>query len=104
MGAPEQLLVGTLKLSRDPTLYHYIRQGQAHKVCNEDVERLVERESVLLTQVDSISDRKDFDNVRNAMKVLNYTAQEIDTIWKLVASIIHLVSTPLLSPRITAPL
>ena len=44
-----------------------------------------------LCQVDSLNDRKDFDNVRNAMKVLGYTPQEIDTVWKLIAAILHLV-------------
>ena len=44
-----------------------------------------------LCQVDSLNDGKDFDNVRNAMKVLGYTPQEIDTVWKLIAAILHLV-------------
>ena len=43
-------------------------------------------------QVDSLNDRKDFDNVRNAMKILGCSIAEIDSIWKLLASILHLVS------------
>lgn len=48
----------------------------------------------ILLQVDTINDRKDFDTVRNAMKVLHYTTEQIDQVWKLVAAIIHLVSAP----------
>ena len=45
-----------------------------------------------MLKVDSLNDKKDFDNVRNAMKVLGLQTQEIETIWKLVAAILHLVS------------
>ena len=41
--------------------------------------------------MDSLNDKKDFDVVRNAMRVLGYTADEIETVWKLLASILHLV-------------
>ncbi|XP_019850778.1 PREDICTED: LOW QUALITY PROTEIN: unconventional myosin-Id-like [Amphimedon queenslandica] len=67
--APAQLT--TLSLLKDPKCYHYINQGDAHKV-------------------DSLNDKKDFDNVRNALKILGLTVNEIETIWKLIASILHL--------------
>ena len=44
------------------------------------------------TQVDSLNDRRDFDSVRNAMRVLGYSNDEIETIWMLLAAILHLVS------------
>ena len=39
-----------------------------------------------------MNDKKDFDNVRNALKVLGLTVNEVETVWKLIASILHLVS------------
>ena len=42
-------------------------------------------------QVDSLHDRKDFVNVCNAMKVLGYQQESVETIWKVLAAILHLV-------------
>jgi myosin-1 len=67
--APTQLT--SLSLLQDPKCYHYVNQGDAHRV-------------------NSLNDKKDFDNVRSAMKILGLQTQEIETIWKLVASILHL--------------
>ena len=44
LGAPDQLLKDTLKLTRDPTQYHYVRQGNCHKVIEGGRERERERE------------------------------------------------------------
>lgn len=60
-----------LGLSRDPTQYSYINQGGC-------------------PMVQPLSDRKDFDVVRQSMKTLGYSDEEVDTIWKLVAAILHL--------------
>lgn len=68
-GGPEQLLTG-LHLSRNVHHYHYIRQGRSEKC--------------------SLNDHKDFDKVRQAMRTLGYSTEEVDTIWKLLAAIMHL--------------
>ena len=48
--------------------------------------------SFIQSQVDSIRDAKDFQAVNQAMKASNFDASEIETIWKLIAAIIILVS------------
>ncbi len=45
----------------------------------------------VVVQVSSLNDGRDFDAVRGAMKVLGYSTTEVDTIWKLLASILHMV-------------
>ena len=42
-------------------------------------------------QVDSLNDRRDFDSVRSAMRLLGYNADQVETVWKLLAAILHLV-------------
>ena len=42
-------------------------------------------------QVDSLNDRRDFDSVRSAMRLLGYSAAQVEIIWKLLAAILHLV-------------
>ena len=42
-------------------------------------------------QVDSLNDRRDFDSVRSAMRLLGYSADQVETVWKLLAAILHLV-------------
>jgi len=42
--------------------------------------------------VSSLNDRRDFDDLRHAMKVLGFEAHEQETLWKLVAVVLHLVS------------
>eukprot|EP00731_Ephydatia_muelleri_P007717 Em0004g55a len=44
----------------------------------------------LVVMVQSLNDRKDFDVVRQSVKALGYSDEEVDTIWKLVAAILHL--------------
>lgn len=61
------------QLSRDANAYHYIRQGETPRV-------------------DSINDRADYKGVVGAMKTMGFSQQEIDTIWRVVAAIIHLGS------------
>ena len=47
----------------------------------------------LTVQVSGIDDKKDFDVVNKAMKMIGFTDRERETAWKLVAVIIHLVRT-----------
>lgn len=75
----QQLLFGApdgeaakLQLKRDPTFYHFLRQGGVAKV-------------------DSISDRTDYKNVSSAFRALNFDGPSVDTIWKIVAAVLHLV-------------
>ena len=39
----------------------------------------------------SLNDRRDFEDLKHAMKVLGFEAHEQDTLWKLVAVVLHLV-------------
>ena len=73
LGSPDGE-VAKLQLKRDPTQYHYLRQGGVAKV-------------------DSISDRTDYKNVCLAFRALNFDPAAVDTIWKIVAAVLHLVTT-----------
>ncbi|KAJ7987585.1 hypothetical protein DPEC_G00328000 [Dallia pectoralis] len=68
-GGPEALL-RSLHVSKDPTTYNYIRVGGQVK--------------------SSINDTADFKAVADAMKVIGFTAEEIQTVYKILASILHL--------------
>ncbi|XP_063236285.1 unconventional myosin ID [Bacillus rossius redtenbacheri] len=61
----------TLLLTRDPEAYYYTRQGKASKV-------------------EAISDRTDYKATVSAFKVLGFTPDETNTIWKIVAAVLHL--------------
>ncbi|XP_013401655.1 unconventional myosin-Id [Lingula anatina] len=69
-GAAEEKLA-ELKLKRDPTLYHYTRQGDSHKVS-------------------SINDRNDYRSVQDAMKATGFSYKDAETLWKIVGAVIHL--------------
>ncbi|XP_067649162.1 unconventional myosin-Id-like [Haliotis asinina] len=60
-----------LKLTRDPTQYYYVRQGGSAKV-------------------DSINDRRDFKSVMDAMKATGFAFAHVETLWSIVAAVIHL--------------
>jgi myosin I len=62
-----------LQLKRDQNFYHYLRQGGVAKV-------------------DSISDRTDYKNVQSAFRTLNFDPADVDTIWRIVAAVLHLVT------------
>ena len=49
---------------------------------------------VFATQVDSRNDGRDFDQVRHSMRYVGYSEEEVGTVWKLLAAILHLVSIP----------
>lgn len=61
------------KLKRDVNQYHYIRQGKSSKV-------------------NTISDKSDYKVVHSAFKILGFSSENIEAIWKIVAAILHLVS------------
>lgn len=45
-------------------------------------------------QVATIDDKSDFRTVNNAMKAVGFSSDDINTIWKMVAAVLHLVSIP----------
>ncbi|CAF87192.1 unnamed protein product, partial [Tetraodon nigroviridis] len=69
-GAPDSLL-RSLHIQKDPTAYSYIRVGGQMK--------------------SSINDGADFKAVADAMKVIGFTGDEIQTVYKILATILHLV-------------
>ncbi|ELU10080.1 hypothetical protein CAPTEDRAFT_167519 [Capitella teleta] len=68
-GCPDSKLT-QLKLARDPMMFHFLNQGGGHRVS-------------------SINDKKDFKTVNDALKGIGF-AQEAETMWKIVASVLHL--------------
>uniref|UniRef100_A0AAQ4PVT3 Myosin 1D n=1 Tax=Gasterosteus aculeatus aculeatus TaxID=481459 RepID=A0AAQ4PVT3_GASAC len=68
-------LIRSLHIQKDPTAYNYIKVGGQIKV--------------LLTS--SINDAADFKAVADAMKVIGFTGDEIQTVYKILATILHLV-------------
>ncbi|CDQ61843.1 unnamed protein product [Oncorhynchus mykiss] len=68
-GGPESLL-RSLHVSKDPTAFNYIKVGGHIK--------------------SSIDDGGDFKAVADAMKVIGFTADELQTVYKVLATILHL--------------
>ena len=73
-----QLLFGETNLNEyglhlKPEDYYYISQG---KCC----------------RVPKIDDKHDYQQVKQAFKVVGFTPEEISTVWKIVAAILHLVN------------
>ncbi|XP_041714297.1 unconventional myosin-Id [Coregonus clupeaformis] len=68
-GGPESLL-RSLHVSKDPAAYNYIKVGGHVK--------------------SSINDGADFKAVADAMKVIGFTADELQTVYKVLATILHL--------------
>uniref|UniRef100_A0A3B4YJX6 Myosin ID n=1 Tax=Seriola lalandi dorsalis TaxID=1841481 RepID=A0A3B4YJX6_SERLL len=68
-GAPDSLL-RSLHIQKDPTAYNYIKVGGQIKSC--------------------INDGADFKAVADAMKVIGFTGDEIQTVYKILATILHL--------------
>uniref|UniRef100_A0A8P4KS79 Myosin 1D n=1 Tax=Dicentrarchus labrax TaxID=13489 RepID=A0A8P4KS79_DICLA len=68
-GAPDSLL-RSLHIQRDPTAYNYIKVGGQIK--------------------SGINDGADFKAVADAMKVIGFTGDEIQTVYKILATILHL--------------
>ncbi|XP_054624472.1 unconventional myosin-Id [Dunckerocampus dactyliophorus] len=68
-GAPDALL-RSLHIQKDPRSYNYIKVGGQIK--------------------SSINDGADFKDVADAMKVIGFTGDEVQTVYKILASILHL--------------
>uniref|UniRef100_A0A665W3J0 Myosin ID n=1 Tax=Echeneis naucrates TaxID=173247 RepID=A0A665W3J0_ECHNA len=68
-GAPDSLL-RSLHIQKDPAAYNYIKVGGHIKSC--------------------INDGADFKAVADAMKVIGFTGDEIQTVYKILAAILHL--------------
>ncbi|XP_041087531.1 unconventional myosin-Id isoform X2 [Polyodon spathula] len=69
LGGPEQLL-RSLHIQKDPAAYNYIKVGMQVK--------------------SSINDAADFKAVADAMKVIGFAPEEIQTVYKILAAILHL--------------
>ncbi|KAK3589621.1 hypothetical protein CHS0354_043081 [Potamilus streckersoni] len=69
-GAPDQKLE-EMKLSRNPDEYHFIRQGGSPK-CS------------------TINDQSDYRAVMAALKTLNFAFKHAETLWKIVAAVLHM--------------
>jgi len=65
-------LISKLHLKKDPSSYHYTNQGGDWKVT-------------------TINDRKLFRDVEQALKSMGVGAAESETLWKVVAAVLHLV-------------
>ncbi|XP_077959210.1 unconventional myosin-Id [Gasterosteus aculeatus] len=63
-------LIRSLHIQKDPTAYNYIKVGGQIK--------------------SSINDAADFKAVADAMKVIGFTGDEIQTVYKILATILHL--------------
>uniref|UniRef100_A0A8C1G0I2 Unconventional myosin-Id n=1 Tax=Cyprinus carpio TaxID=7962 RepID=A0A8C1G0I2_CYPCA len=75
-GAPDAQL-RSLHIQRDPTAYTYIKVGGQIKI-------------VFSILQSSINDSADFKAVTDAMKVIGFTTEEIQTVYKILATILHL--------------
>ncbi|CAH1988239.1 unnamed protein product [Acanthoscelides obtectus] len=69
-GASDDLL-RKLKLTRNPDNFFYVKQGNAAKV-------------------DTINDRNDYREVTNSLNTLQFSKDDQDTLWRVVAAILHL--------------
>ncbi|CAH1788197.1 unnamed protein product [Owenia fusiformis] len=69
-GSPDSKLV-ELSITRDVKRYHYINQGGEPKV-------------------GSIDDKHDYRAVMDAMKAIGFAFKHAETLWKIVAAILHL--------------
>ncbi|XP_042890951.1 unconventional myosin IC-like [Penaeus japonicus] len=69
-GAPEDLMA-KLDLTRDPNGYFYLKQGDS-------------------SHVGAINDRGSFEAVDYALDILNFSTEEQEAIWGVIASILHL--------------
>ncbi|XP_033097295.1 unconventional myosin-Id-like isoform X2 [Anneissia japonica] len=74
-GTDQQL--AAFKLERNPEMYHYVNQGNSVKLNQQDM-------------VGSVNDRKDFKTVQEAMRDMQFSPDECNTVWSTVASILHL--------------
>lgn len=67
----DELTLQKLGLRRDPSFYNYLNQGDTNAEC-------------------SIDDSNEFLNVKNGLKVFDFSEEEEQSIYKIVAAIIHM--------------
>lgn len=60
-----------LNLTRNIENYFYVRQGQAAKV-------------------ESVNDRQDFNEVSRSLETLQFTKDDVNTLWRVVGAVLHL--------------
>ncbi|XP_067934572.1 unconventional myosin-Id-like [Watersipora subatra] len=72
VGGSDELL-SSLHLTRDPSLYAYTRSSGAEA-----------------WKVSSINDKKLFKDVEHALRSMGVDANEINTLWRIIAAVIHL--------------
>lgn len=60
-----------LRLVRDPAAYFYVCAGNCNKT--------------------NATDKSDYKTVTSAMSTLGFTQNEVQTIWNIIAGILHLV-------------
>lgn len=70
LGAPDDVL-RKLNLSRSPDNYFFVNQGKA-------------------SRVDTINDKTDYKTVNSSFSTLQFDANDQDTVWRIIASIVHL--------------
>ena len=63
--------INKLRLVRDPAAYYYVSAGNFNKT--------------------SSTDKSDYKTVISAMSTLGFTQNEVQTIWNVIAGILHLV-------------
>uniref|UniRef100_T1JD45 Myosin motor domain-containing protein n=1 Tax=Strigamia maritima TaxID=126957 RepID=T1JD45_STRMM len=76
-GSPDQEL-NKWKLKRDPDAYYFINQGKSPKV-------------------DSINDRTDYKTVNSALRILGLKPDRINSLWTILAAILHLGNAEFIS-------
>ncbi|XP_018562187.1 myosin-IA isoform X2 [Anoplophora glabripennis] len=71
LGGANEDLLKRLNLARNPDEYFYVKQGNAHKV-------------------DTINDRNDYRDVVSSLNTLQFSKEDQDLLWRVVAAILHL--------------
>lgn len=73
MNGANDAMLKSLHLTRDPYNYYYVHQGDA-------------------SRVDTINDNADYKTVSASLQTLSFSKADIDTLWRVVAAVMHLVS------------
>lgn len=71
LGGANEDLLKRLGLIRNPDQFFYVKQGNSHKV-------------------DTINDRNDYRDVVSSLNTLQFSKDDQDTLWRIVAAILHL--------------
>ncbi|KAK2191130.1 hypothetical protein NP493_59g02001 [Ridgeia piscesae] len=95
-----QLLAGSsdqklteLKLTRHPMMFHFLNQAGDAKIqpgTKRSTWIMDEETHQFHYKVATIDDKSDFRTVNNAMKAVGFSNDDIESIWKMVAAVLHL--------------